>query len=294
MRLLRYAYEEATASLWRGRRSGLLSTATIAIALFVLGAFLIVTSNLERLAEEWSGAAELSVYLADAATDEQRAAVAQALSGHDSVATVTFVSKTEALQRFTRMFADLAATMTTLEENPLPASFDVRLRSSAAAQQGVEALAVRLRELPGVADVQFDKQWLDRLLNGVRVLRLVGFGLGGALMLAAALTVGNVVRLALAARRDELDIMHLVGAPQSYVRGPFVMEGALHGGVGAALALVALAAAFFAARRAFLVPLAQALNLSGVAFLSPGLVVTLLGGGLVVGCLAGLFASRRA
>ena len=69
MRLLRYAFDEAVASLWRGRRSSLLSTATIAIALFVLGAFLVVTSNLERLADEWSGAAELSVYLAD---DDQR------------------------------------------------------------------------------------------------------------------------------------------------------------------------------------------------------------------------------
>ena len=75
MHLLRYAFDEAAASLWRGRRSGLLSTATIAIALFVLGAFLVVTSNLERLAEEWSGAAELSVYLADDIGGAERAAL---------------------------------------------------------------------------------------------------------------------------------------------------------------------------------------------------------------------------
>jgi cell division transport system permease protein len=294
VRLLRYAFEEARTSLWRGRRSGLLSTATIAIALFVLGAFLIVTSNLERLAEEWSGAAELSVYLNDAASADERAAIERMLSGDEAVATVAFVSKAEAVSRFKAMFADLAATISTLEENPLPASFDVRLRPTAAAQRGVEALALRLRDLPGVADVRFDRQWLDRLMNGVRVLRLVGLTLGGALMLAAALTVGNVVRLALAARQDELEIMHLVGAPQSYVRGPFVMEGALHGGVGAALAIVALGIAFLALRQGVLVPLARALNLSGVAFLSPALTVALIGGGLAVGCLAGLVASRRA
>jgi cell division transport system permease protein len=294
VRLLRYAFDEARASLWRGRRSGLLSTATIAIALFVLGAFLIVTSNLERLAAEWSGAAELSVYLADDVTEDQRAAIERTLSGDEGVAGITFVSKAEAVRRFKATFADLAATIATLEENPLPASFDVRLRSSAVAQAGVEVLALRLRDLPGVSDVRFDRQWLDRLLNGVRVLRLVGFALGGALMLAAALTVGNVVRLALASRHDELEIMHLVGAPQAYVRGPFVMEGALHGGVGAALALAALGVTFLALRRAFLVPLAQALNLSGVSFLSPLLTLSLLGGGLAVGCLAGLVASRRA
>ena len=72
MHLLRYAFDEAIASLWRGRRSSLLSTATIAIALFVLGAFLVVTSNLERLAEEWSGAAELSIYVDDATISSTR------------------------------------------------------------------------------------------------------------------------------------------------------------------------------------------------------------------------------
>ncbi len=294
MRLLRYAFDEATASLWRGRRSGLLSTATIAIALFVLGAFLIVTANLQRLAEEWSGAAELSVYLADDVTDEQRSAVEHALSGHPSVATATYVSKQEAMRRFREMFADLAATISSLDDNPLPASFDVRLKTDAAGRGGVNALAASLRDTAGVADVRFDQQWLDRLLNGVRVLRLIGLGLGGALMLAAALTVANVVRLALAARRDEVEIMHLVGAPQAFVRGPFVMEGALHGGVGATIALIALATAFFATRQAILIPLARALNVSGVAFLSPGLVLTLLGGGVAVGCLAGFVASRHA
>src|SRR3954470_156006 len=100
MHLLRYAFDEAAASLWRGRRSSLLSTATIAIALFVLGAFLVVTSNLERLAEEWSGAAELSVYLADEISGTDRAAIERDLNGDVSVASVEFVTKAAAMKRF--------------------------------------------------------------------------------------------------------------------------------------------------------------------------------------------------
>ncbi len=294
MRLLRYAFDEAVASLWRGWSSGLLSTATIAIALFVLGAFLIVTSNLERLAQEWSGAAELSVYVADDLGDADRAEIERQLSAEDAVAGVTFVSKADALRRFTQTFSDLAATITALEQNPLPASFEVRLRPSESAPERVDVLVTRLRATAGVADVRYDKEWLDRLLNGIRLLRVVGFALGGALMLAAALTLANVVRLALAARRDELEIMQLVGAPQAYVRGPFVMEGALHGGIGAVVALVALGIAFIAARPALLMPLAQAVNLSSVRFLTPMMSLVLVAGGLVVGCLAGLAASRRA
>ena len=124
MRLLRYAFDEAVGSLWRGRRSSLLSTATIAIALFVLGAFLVVTSNLERLAAEWSGAAEMSVYLTDDIGDDDRAAIEGTIRADGSVVGVDFVQKEVALARFKQTFPDLAETLGTMDQNPLPASLD--------------------------------------------------------------------------------------------------------------------------------------------------------------------------
>jgi cell division transport system permease protein len=99
------------------------------------------------------------------------------------------------------------------------------------------------------------------------------------------------VRLALYARRDELEIMQLVGAPQAYIRGPFVMEGVLQGGIGALLALAALAAAFFALRGRYLAPLASAINLSSVRFLPWELCFFVVVGGMAVGCLGGLVAA---
>jgi cell division transport system permease protein len=293
-RLLRYAFDEALASLWRARRSSLLSTATIAIALFVLGAFLVVTSNLQRLAEEWSGAAELSIYLADTVDGPERAAIERDLRADASVADVEYVDKAAALRRFKETFPDLAQTLGSLSGNPLPASLDVRLRTSSASQAYVGPLVERMRSTAGVSDVRYDKDWLDRLLRGVRLLQLVGFGLGAALIVAAALTIANVVSLALTARRDEIEIMQLVGAPPSYVRGPFIMEGALHGVVGAVIAVAVLAIVFVAARPRFLAPLAEVVNLSGVRFLGPALMALMIVGGLVVGCVAGLVASRRA
>src|SRR5207248_6546418 len=128
----------------------------------------------------------------------------------------------------------------------------------------MDELGTALRQMPGVADVRYDRQWLDRLLGAITIVRAVGLLLGLVLTLAAALTVANVVRLALYARKDELAIMQLVGAPQAYLRGPFVMEGVLQGGIGAAVALALLSAAFVAARSRFLDPLASALNLSSV------------------------------
>ena len=143
MRALRYAFGEAMASLWRGRQSGLLSTATIALALFVLGGFLIVTANLERLGAEWSSSAEMSVYLKDAVTDEERRAIESALAPSDIVASREYVSKATALARFKETFSDLAGSLETLGDNPLPASYEVRLKPGPAAEAGVEGLGAQ-------------------------------------------------------------------------------------------------------------------------------------------------------
>ena len=291
MRALRYAFEEAFTSLWRGRQAGLLSTLTIALALFVLGGFLVVTANLERLGTEWSNAAELSVYLKDDMSPAERRTVEAALAPSDLIAAHEFVSKSDALARFKQTFGDLAAAVDGVGGNPLPASLEVRLRPGPGVSASVDSLAARLRTLGGVADVRYDRQWLTRVLSAINVIRGVGLVLGSVLAIAAALTVANVVRLALYARREELDIMNLVGAPQAYVRGPFVMEGVLQGGIGALGALLALGVAFLALRARYLLPLASALNVSSIHFLPVELCVLLVAGGMAVGCVGGLFAA---
>jgi cell division transport system permease protein len=291
VRALRYAFDEALASLWRGRDSGILSTFTIGVALFVLGGFLLVTTNLDRLSTAWSSTAELSVYLKDDVTPAERTAIEAAVSNSDAASSHQYVSKSDALARFKQTFGDLASGIDSTDENPLPASIEVRLRSGPGADARVDNLAAKLRQLPGTADVRYDRQWLSRLLTVIGLIRSAGLALGIVLTLAAALTVANVVRLALYARRDELEIMQLVGAPQSYVRGPFIMEGVLQGGIGAVLALVALAVVFVALRARYLLPLASAVNLPAVGFLPIELSALLVLGGMAVGCVGGVVAA---
>src|SRR5437667_513430 len=276
MRVFRYAFDEAVQSLWRGRRSGALSTATIALALFVFGTFLLATTNLEQLSAEWSTAAEMSVYLKDDISPADRRAIQDALAPSDTIASYEYVSKADALVRFKQTFADLAGAVDSLGDNPMPASFEVRLRTTGsrsasvdreAGRVALETLVSRLRALAGVADIRYDRQWLARVLSAITMMRAVGFVLGTVLTVAAALAVANVVRLALYARRDELEIMQLVGAPQAFIRGPFIMEGVLQGGIGAIVALAVLGLVFLSLRGRYLVPLASALSLSSVHFL---------------------------
>ena len=292
--MLRYSLEEAVSSLWRGRRSSSLSVATIAAALVVLGALLLVSWNVDRLLDQWAAAAEMSVYVRDDVTLQARAAVEQMLRESPLVTNHEFVSKAEALTRFRLDFADLADVTEEVTAYPFPASFEVRLEPDVGDVAAVERLASVLESASGVEEVRFDQTWITRMTSAVGLLRGVGLVVVLVLVVAAALTVANVVRLACFARRDEVEIMQLVGAPLTYVRGPFVLEGVLQGGLGALAALLVLGIGFAVGESWYGESAAQILGVDAVRFLPPAMALMLVVGGMVVGCVGGWVAARSA
>jgi cell division transport system permease protein len=293
MRALKYFFDEAAVSLSRGFKTALLATATIAVAFAVLGGFLILTGNMERVFTRWQDAAEFSVYLSDTATRDERAAVEQALRASPVVSAVEAVSKADALKRFKQTFATLADAAGDLPANPLPASLEVRLRANANPPD-VAALADKAAGFPGVADVRYDRQWIQRLMYAVDVVRAAGFALAALLVFAAALTVASVVRLALFARREEIHIMQLVGAPIAYIRGPFVVEGLIQGGAGAIVALMMLWMTFFMVKTRADAWFAGAIDPASLNFLSLPTAAALLAAGAAVGAAGGFIAARAA
>jgi len=291
---MKYFLTEAAMGLWRGRRSTGLSILAIAAALFVLGVFLTVTANLDALVERWGAAAELSVYLEDDVSLAERAEVQRALRSDPLVREVQLVTRDEALARFRRDFPDLApAASSSGSAHPFPPSFEARLADRGSGGASLDTLAARLRRMRGVTDVRYDRLWLQRLQS---IASLVGWGgalIGLVLALAAALTVSNVVRLALLARRDEIEIMELVGAPLSFIKGPFVVEGTLQGAIGALAALAALALATAIARGRLAAAAPGLIDGGAIVGLPFGTAALVLVGGMVVGCLGALLAARR-
>ncbi|MGH8187325.1 MAG: cell division protein FtsX [Steroidobacteraceae bacterium] len=294
MRALEYSFREAASSLWRGRGSSVFAIVAIALAMLVLGGVLLITSNIERLIAEWSSAAEFSVYLRDDATSEQRGMLEAVIDQSGVAEGREYVSKAQALARFRRDFAELASLTSSFNDNPFPASVEVRVRPDAQASGRAEALVGRLAAAPGVADVRYDREWLARVTSALEAIRGVGFAVALVMVIAAALTVATVVRLALHARRDELEIMQLVGSPYAFIRGPFVAEGLLQGGLGALLALGALWAGFSAAVAWWGGPLSEVVAVDTFRFLPAHLCAWLVAGGMTVGCLGGLAAARTA
>ena len=293
MHALRYFVVEASASLWRGRKAAILSILTIAGGLFVLGFFLALNTNLQRIVGRWTESAELSVYLKDDATPEQLKVVEELVLQSGLAAGREYISKQQAAVRFKQDFPDLAGAANGMDTNPFPASFEVRLKPEVReAGAAVDSLASTLAGVQGVADVRYDRRWLTRLNGVVRFLRGLGLAIVVLLAIASALTVANVVRLAASAREDEIEIMALVGAPLAFVRGPFVVEGILQGGAGALLAMILLWALFSVANARFGAMAAQTLGLGAITFLPLSLAVTIILGGMLLGCVGGLIVAR--
>jgi cell division transport system permease protein len=293
VRAIQYFFSEAAESLWRNRRPALLSLLTIAAGLFVLGFFLMINANIERVIGRWGESAELTVYLRDDALPEQIATINDMLTRSGLASSVQLFSKDEARREFARDFPDLASAAAGLERNPFPASFAVRLNARAQSASGaIDNMASTLHGVAGVADVRYDRSWLERLNSTIGVIRGAGLVIVLLMAIASALTVANVVRLAAMARSAEIDIMQLVGAPFAYIRGPFIAEGLIHGGLGAVGAVLLLLAAFAAIRARYGAVMADAVGLTGVAFVPTQLVLLLVVGGMALGCLGGFVVAR--
>lgn len=293
MHALRYFIVEASASLWRGRKAAILSVLTIAGGLFVLGFFLALNTNLQRVVGRWTESAELSVYLKEDATAPQLQVVDDLISQSGLAASRDYVSKQQAAARFKQDFPDLSGAADRMDRNPFPASFEVRLKPDVReAGAAVDNLAATLAGVQGVADVRYDRRWLARLNAVVRFLRALGLAIVVLLAIASALTVANVVRLAASAREDEIEIMALVGAPLAFVRGPFVVEGILQGGAGALLAMILLWVLFGVANARYGAVAAQTLGLGAITFLPLSLSLIIVLGGMVLGCIGGLIVAR--
>ena len=294
MRALSYSLRMAWSSIRHSGSSGAFAILAILLAIVVLGALLLLTSNGERLLAQWSTAAEFSVYLRDDATSEERGAIEALIDRSGVGRSREYVSKTEALTHFRREFTELASLAASFENNPFPASVEVQLKQGAGVDGRAASLVRQLASTNGVADIGYDSEWLGRVAGTLNSVRAVGLALAGLMALAAAVTVATVVRLGVHARRTEIEIMELVGAPMAFIRGPFVAEGFLQGGIGALAALLLLRAGFAVVETWWGGEIQAILGGGGIEFLRARLLAYLLVGGMIVGSAGGFVAARDA
>ncbi len=295
-----YFLKQSLQGFARNLSTALGSIITIFLSLLIIGVFLVGGSLLNNLMRSVENEVTITCYVADDADQTAIDTVMRTVQNMDSVATVSFTTKDQALENFKQSMTSNPEIIDQLDGiNPLPASIDVELsdpqevETVAAAIEADEVYATICEDPSDVGDsIKYGQGTVERLFQLTSYVRYVGIALVILLVFIALVFINNTIRLAILARRKEIAIMRLVGASNGFIRGPFLMEGAIHAIIGSLLAVLVLQLL-----RMFAIPSLQSaikfldFTVAGETYLV--IYVCLVLAGLIIGLFGSAIAMRR-
>jgi cell division transport system permease protein len=245
------------------------------------------------MAQEFSKNMVAVFFLKNDLPDNEIRLIEEHLKKSELVTHVQFISSVQALNRFKRTFTELSEIVDHIEVNPFPPSLEASLSEKALISEEILGFITEIKNMQGVEDVQFNREWVEKMQSIDRLVKAVGFFLGGILVLASFFTISNVIKLNVFARKDEIEIMRLVGGTNTFIRTPFLMEGIMQGIAGGLLSLFLL----FLLAKLFPLYLGSSLGvlneLINFRYLSSSQSINLIGGGAIIGFLGSLGSLRR-
>jgi cell division transport system permease protein len=271
---VRLAVREVGIGFRRAPLLSVLSITTIAFSLFAFGLFSLVALNLRNTLRTLESRVEIRAFIVDDTPVETIASTMKEIGKFPEVLRVEYISPEQAL---VRARAELGEFKDVFESGFLPGSIEVRLREGSRDPLTVKRIASRIREYDFIDDVRFGEEWVEKLYRIRNIATAAGALLGIAFAAVAVIIIGATIRMAVLARAREISIMRLVGATDSFVRQPFLIEGVLKGVLGGALALGFTWIAHTVISRYFL----------ETQFFTPGLAAL----GILAGALIGLGGS---
>jgi cell division transport system permease protein len=243
MRSLAYFIREALANSRKNFSTTLGAIVTIFLSLLVIGVFMVASLIIDQMIESVESQVSITIYLSDDALESDLSAFEDFARSLPEVSEVTYVSKEDSLNRFKEQ-STTAAIADALDDNPLPALFEISLVDPEKVEQVVEQIKTNasfsvIVDKPDDPDssVKYGEEIVEQLFSLANIIRVVCLALVLLLIFVALIFINNTIRLAILARRKEIAIMRLVGASNGFIRGPFLMEGTLQALVGAGLAI---------------------------------------------------------
>ena len=290
---MRYFFSRAMANVRQNLFIHVVSSGTIALALLIFSLFLLVYVNLEGAAEDWSKKVQVTAYFDQEVSRpdlELLKSRVKAIAGTDSL---TYISKDEAVTRFRSRLKGQEALLAGVSADILPASLEIGLKKESRNSEAIEVYVARLKTVPGITDIQYGEEWVRKFNNLLNFARLVGALLGAFIFIAVVFIVSNTIKLTVYSRKDEIELLSLVGATRMFIKAPFLIEGTLQGLVGSGVALVTLGIVYLA----FLNNAGNFLALdpanSGLTFLPLSFIAGIFLGGVLLGFLGSLTSLRR-
>ena len=266
---------------------------TTAVALTMVAFFAIVVLNVQQLTAHWSRQVEIVAYLDTVPDAKALQALQEKILGLQEVENVEYTTREQAFNQFKTRLGNDADLLGGVDADILPASFDIALKPPFRNQAGVDTVVNRLRNEVGLKDLKFGREWLEKFESFVALLKLGGAVIGGFLLFAALFIVSNTIRLTQYARRDELEVMGLVGATSMFIKTPFLIEGAIQGGLGGVIAITGSFILFRLFLHEGLSSLLLASGSGAIVFLPLSFQGMLLGAGVFLGLFGSLMSLRK-
>ncbi len=280
-----YFWKQAWQNLNQNRWLNAVALITITLSFIVVGIFLIIFLNTQQLLQDWQGRMRITTYLSDFLSPKEIQKLKEDLLQLTEVEEVTFRSKEEALRSLVERLKDKQNLLQGLPRNPLPASFEIRLKPPYRHAAGVHHLVKRLRSFAQITGLQYGGEWIEKLSAFLILFQVLSWSLGGLLAITTILTISNTMRLKIFARQEEIAIMRSVGATGLFIRAPFYLEGLFQGLLGASLAILILFLIFHAFLKTIYEPLQSLLGNFPIFFLNGEQIGSLVLAGLILGFL---------
>ncbi len=243
MRLL-YLLREAMNNLRVNRGNVLIGIVTTAFTLVCFGVFVLLYLNLKNVTGTLQSDIEVIVYLEPGASEQVVSLIQNRLETEPAVETLTLVSREQALQEFAEQFPEESLLLDEMDSNPLPASVVVNLSPRFLDTESLSAFAERVKQLSGVTHVAYSQDWIDTLTVVVSYFELGAAVIGMILAMATVTIIANTIRLSLQTRKEEIEILRLIGATGVFIAIPYVIEGTILGAMGGGLSLALLKGVF--------------------------------------------------
>ena len=236
-----------------------ITVVTIALSILIASAFALFFVNAGDLLTQWQKGIRMMVYLKPNTSEAARLDTKFRLQSIAGVQNAIYISKEEAMDRLKGQMPHHSALLENLKENPLPDAFEVTLQAAARDSDELQFLSERIQNLTAVEEVEYGQQWIQRFTNIINLFSIAGYGIGALFFMATVFIVANTIRLVLYSRRDEIEIMRLVGATDRFIKIPFYLEGMIQGGLGTLIGLAVLYVGYFSLSSHFQPSLASGL-----------------------------------
>lgn len=244
MTTILYCFRSALKSIWREKWINMLTTLSITIGLLILCIFAVITLNMDSALQRWSKNFGMVVYLDDTIDKLRQDELKAYFLNDKNISEVNFISKEQALSEVKRALGDNAIILDDLQENPLPASFELKLNEGLLDPALVKRKAAEIQKIAGVEEVQYGEKWLSSLYAISKTLKLGALLFGCAIFIAITFITYCTIKIFFHRKSEEIETLKLLGATKLFTKLPFLIEGLVIGGIGGIISTLAIYGAY--------------------------------------------------